>query len=97
MQELILGLPPMGKNDAFSPPMLDIWVDGTSTQPDYTPFVGVPVDVGFDVNPANAPMALESSRCDFSEPDGCEGLGRIVWKAVRGDVEPPPYARGIDR
>ncbi len=95
--ELILGLPPMGKNDAFAPPMLDIWVDGTSTQPDYTPFVGVPVDVGFDVNPANAPMALESSRCDFSEPDGCEGLGRIVWKAVRGDVEPPPYARGIDR
>ena len=91
--ELILDLPPMGKNDAHAPPMLDIW----GVQPDYTPFAGVPVDVPFAINAADAPLAALSAQCDFEQADSCEGLGRILWTAMRGDEPPPPYARGIDR
>ena len=95
--ELILGLPPMGKNDAYAPPMLDIWVDGTNEKPDYTPFVGVPVDVPEDeFNPKGNPIEALTAHCTFDEVDGCPGLGRALWKAMRGEEEPPPYARGID-
>jgi len=95
--EMILGLPPIGKNDAMAAPMLDIWIDGETGQPDYTPFDGVPVDVPFELNPADHPLAHALDHCDFSELDGCEGLGSVLWKMMKGDVEPPPYARGIDR
>lgn len=94
--ELILGLPPLGKNDAMASPMLDIWVDGNNTQPDYTPFLGVPVDVPLELNPENHPLAHALDHCDFSELDGCTGLGSVLWKMMKGDVEPPPYAKGID-
>ncbi|MBP7125534.1 bifunctional YncE family protein/alkaline phosphatase family protein [Myxococcota bacterium] len=95
--ELILGLPPMGKNDAYAPPILDIWVDGTSEPIDTTPFLELPVDVPYEVNGAEALMAAESEACDFRVVDSCPGLGRILWKAMRGNVEPPPYAKGIDK
>jgi hypothetical protein len=95
---MILGLPAMGKNDAYAPAMLDVWVDGETVQPDYSPFVGVPVDVPDDeVNPKGNAIEALTADCDFDEVDGCPGLGRALWKAMRGDSEPPPYARGIDQ
>jgi len=87
----------MGKNDAYAPPILDIWVDGTSEPIDTTPFLELPVDVPYEVNGAEALMAAESEACDFRVVDSCPGLGRILWKAMRGNVEPPPYAKGIDK
>lgn len=95
--EMILGVPPMGRNDALAAPMLDIWVDGETVPPDYTPFVGVPVDVPDAVNPASGPLANAVDHCDFERIDACPGLGRVLWKMRWGDVEPPPYAKGIDR
>jgi hypothetical protein len=95
--ELILGLPPMGKNDAYAPAMLDIWADGVAVQPDYTPFASVPVDVPYEVNPGDTLVARLSEECDMKDVDGCEGMARILWLAMRGDEEPPTYARGIDR
>jgi YVTN family beta-propeller protein len=94
--EMILGLPAMGKNDAYAPAMTDVWVDGEAVAPDYTPYESVVVDVPNAINGVDAVMAAESALCG-DEVDGCEGLGRILWRVMKGDVEPPPYARGIDR
>lgn len=94
--EMILGLPPMGKNDAYAPPMTDVWVDGEVEPPDYRTFDPVEVDVPDEINGANAVMAAESAACG-DDIDECEGMGRILWRVMRGNVEPPPYARGIDR
>jgi len=95
--EMILGVPPLGRNDAYAAPMADVWVDGEAIPPDYTPFVGVPVNVVDAVNPKEGPLAHALDHCDDDEIDGCEGLGRVLWKMRKGDLEPPPYAKGIDR
>ncbi len=95
--ELILGLPPMGRNDALAAPMVDIWVDGEAVPPDYAPFEGVPVNVPEGVNPEDGPLANAVDHCDFERIDECPGLGRVLWKMRKGDVEPPPYAKWIDR
>jgi YVTN family beta-propeller protein len=94
--ELILGLPPMGKNDAYAPPMVDIWVDGEAQAPDMTPYDAVPVDVPYEVNPVGAPMQAESAGCGDRGLDGCPGLGTILWRVMKGDVPMPPQARFID-
>lgn len=95
--EQILGLPPMGKNDAYAPAMLDIWADGVAVPPDYTPFESVPVDVPYEVNPGDTLVAKLAEACDMKDVDGCEGMSRMLWLIMRGDEEPPAYARGIDR
>lgn len=95
--EMILGVPPMGRNDALAAPMLDIWVDGEAVPPDYAPFEGVPVNVPDAVNPDKGPLANAVDHCDFERIDECPGLGRVLWKMRKGDVEPPPYAKGMDR
>ncbi len=94
--EMILGVPPMGRNDALAAPMVDIWVDGEEVPPDFTPFEGVPVDVPDGVNPKDGPLAGAVDHCDFERIDECPGLGRVLWKMRKGDVEPPPYAKWID-
>jgi hypothetical protein len=95
--ELILGLPPMGKNDAYAPPIIDIWADGDSVAPDYTPYEALPVDVPYEVTPeASRATQLVADDCG-EEVDGCEGLSAAIWKVMRGSEPPPPYARGIDR
>lgn len=91
--ELILGVPPMGKNDALAPPMLDIW----SNEPELTPYEAVPVDVPWRMNPKNLALSDMAERCDFTGPDRCEGLGKMLWVYMKGNVQPPPYAKGIDR
>lgn len=94
--EMILGVPPMGRNDAMAAPMLDIWVDGETIPPDYTPFEAVPVNVPDAVNPEKGPLSTAVDHCDFERIDRCPGLGRVLWKMKKGDVEPPPYAKWID-
>lgn len=94
--ELILGLPPMGKNDAYAPPMVDIWVDGEVQAPDMTPYDAVPVDVPYEVNPVGAPMQAESAGCGDRGLDGCPGLGTVLWRVMKGDVPRPPQAKFID-
>lgn len=95
--EMILGVPPMGRNDALAAPMADIWVDGEVMQPDFTPFVGVPVNVPDRVNPSTGSLANAVDHCNFDTIDACPGLGKVLWRMMKGDIEPPPYAKGIDR
>ncbi|MBM4388230.1 MAG: phosphoesterase, partial [Deltaproteobacteria bacterium] len=95
---MILGIPPMNKNDALAAPMADIFVKGTpEDKPDFTPYEAIPVDIPEELNTESSPMASESAKLDFNRPDGVEGLGYILWRAKKGDAEPPPYAKGIDR
>ena len=94
--EMLLGLPPMNKNTALAAPMYDIFRD-PSEGPDLRTFEAAPLAVPHALNPADAPMAAESMALDFEAVDGAEGLGRILWRAIKGDVAPPPYAKGIDR
>lgn len=94
--QLILGLPPMGKNDAYAPPMVDIWVDGEVQAPDMTPYLAVPVDVPYEVNPVGAPMQAESEGCGDRGLDGCPGLGTILWRVMKGNVPRPAQAKFID-
>jgi hypothetical protein len=42
-------------------------------------------------------MALESEKYDFADVDEAPGLGEIIWRIQKGDVEPPPYAKWTDR
>ena len=94
--EMILGLPPMNKNDAGAAPMYDIFRD-TADGPALTSFDLRPLGVLPDVNGIDAPMAAESMALDWESVDGVPGLGLILWRARKGDVDPPPYAVGIDR
>jgi len=95
--EMLLGLPPMNKNTALAAPMHDIF--RTPEQgPDLRPFEAAPLAIPHRLNPEDAPMAAESVALGLGDGvDGAAGLGYILWRAIKGDVEPPPYAKGIDR
>jgi DNA-binding beta-propeller fold protein YncE len=83
--ELIIGVGPMNLNDAHAAPLYELF----TTQPDYTPYTYVPRKTPVAYNGADAPMAAESAKIDFSRPDQAD-LTRILWKAVHGrDAEPP--------
>ncbi|HEY2744078.1 MAG TPA: hypothetical protein VGL86_05630, partial [Polyangia bacterium] len=82
---LLLGLDPINQRDGNAPAMFDVF----STKPDMSTYTFIPRKIANDVNPADAPLADESKRIDFSRPDTAP-LGRILWKAVKGrDAEPP--------
>jgi hypothetical protein len=60
-----------------------------SPTPDMTPYTFIASKIPAATNPADAPLAEESAKIDFSKPDTAP-LGRILWKAVHGrDAEPP--------
>lgn len=83
--EFLLHLPPMNLFDGHAAAMYDIF----TTTPDYTPYTARPRAVPIAKNSADAPLAEESSRIDFSRFDAAP-LGRILWKATHGkDAEPP--------
>ncbi|MBU0551066.1 bifunctional YncE family protein/alkaline phosphatase family protein [Myxococcota bacterium] len=94
--ELILGLPPMNKNDAAAAPMHDLFIDPASG-PDLRPFEALPLAVAPAINAKDGPMAAESEALDWSGVDGVDGLGYILWRMRKGQAEPPPYAKGVDR
>jgi YVTN family beta-propeller protein len=85
--ERILGLSPMNAFDANAPAIYDAF----TTTPDFTPYTYVPRKVAPATNAVDAPLAEESSRIDFGEPDGAP-LDRILWKAVHGRDAEPPWA-----
>ena len=95
--EQILGLPPMNQFDASATPMSECFTD----RPDFTPFTAVPNHIPLDqMNPA--PQAIHdpvlrrdaevSAKLNFREVDKApeDVLNRILWRAMRGTVEPYP-------
>jgi len=95
--EMLLRLPPMHRNDAFAPPMYDIFVTGDGDDlPDSEAFDHIARLIPFDVNPAEGLWAEASEKLDLSTPDAAPGLGYIIWRMMKGDQEPPPYAKWKD-
>src|SRR6185295_3744576 len=80
----ILGLPPLGRQDATAAPLWDLFTE----TPDYTPYTRLPRTVPEEVNPPNAFGAEISAQMDFRGPDRNPGLGRLLdlhrlWKLGR--------------
>lgn len=93
--EMILGLPPLNKNDALASPMYDIFRT-PEEGPDLRPFDALPLAVPPETTPAGSPRARLSEHLDFDQVDGIPGLGEVLWRARKGNIEPPAYAKGID-
>ena len=90
--ELILGIGPMNIYDAHAAAMYDLF----TTTPDETPYTFIPRKIPVAKNAADAPLAEESARVDWSKPDQA-ALGRILWKAVKGRNAEPPWREGRAR
>ena len=95
--EMLLRLPPMHKNDAFASPMFDIFLSGEGDDlPDAAPFDAIARLIPEEVNPEAGEWAEWSERIDPTRPDGTDGLGYVIWRMMKGDEEPPPYAKWKD-
>jgi YVTN family beta-propeller protein len=95
---MLLRVPPMHKNDAFAPPMYDIFRSGKEGDvADPTPYELLPRLIPVEINQKGARMSAESELLDLSEPDSAPGMGYILWRIMRGDENPPPYAKWSDR
>lgn len=93
--EKMLGLDPMNKFDANTPPMAACFTD----KPDFTPFKAVPnrTKIG-DMNPPRTALAPSeqkwydlSASLDWSEMDAADfnTLNRILWHNLHGDKPYP--------
>lgn len=77
----ILGVPPLGREDAAAAPLWDLF----TTEPDYTPWTRLPRTYPEEINPATALGAARSARMDFRSADRNPDLGDVLdvyrrWK-----------------
>jgi DNA-binding beta-propeller fold protein YncE len=87
--ELVLGVAPMNLNDGHAAAMYELF----TTVPDFSPFTYVPRKTPISYNAADAPLAEEAKKVDWSQPDTAD-LSRMLWKSVKGrDSEPPGWGR----
>jgi len=80
----ILGLPPLGREDAAAAPLWDLFTD----EPDFTAWDRLPRTYPEDINPPDAFGAALSARMDFRSADRNPQLGRLLelyrsWKLGR--------------
>ncbi len=90
--ELLFGIPHFNRNTEKALPFFDIFTD----KPDLSSYSYIERKVPVQYVPEDHPLA-EMSREIFRDIDDAPGLGFILWKGIKGDVTPPPYAVGIDR
>ncbi len=86
--ELILGLPPMNREDALATPVYDAF----TMKPDYTPYDALPRSVADTTNGAGAAGAAWSALMDFRGPDRNPDLRDVLWWAMKGS---PPKGSHI--
>jgi Phosphoesterase family len=88
--ELILGMEPLGLNDAVAEPMYDAFTPTAENAAPYTAIV--PKQDRLAVNASNAADARLSASLDFSKPDQVPQwlFDRILWHAVYGENSSPP-------
>jgi len=94
--ELMLGIGPMNRFDALTPPLTDCFTD----TPDLSTYDSVPNRVALDVmNPGPASLqgqqllwAKKSMALDWSAPDRADYriLNRVIWHSVCGTNTPYP-------
>ncbi|MGI5229516.1 beta-propeller fold lactonase family protein [Actinoallomurus sp. CA-142502] len=95
--ELLDGIGPLTQFDAMATPM----TAGFTGRPNTVPFDAItPKQSLTEKNGANAPMAAESRRMDFSSADRApeQQLNQAIWESVKGagSVMPPPIQHGPD-
>ena len=88
--ELILGMEPLGLNDAVAEPMYGAFTSTAQNSAAYTAIV--PKQDRLAVNPANGADAQLSASLDFTKLDQVPQrvLDRILWHAVHGENSTPP-------
>jgi len=87
--ELILGLKPLGLNDAVATPMYDAF----TSKPDLSTYTAIQPEYAIDtVNPATAADAKLSQALPWSTPDAVPQAisDRILWESVYGAKSHPP-------
>jgi DNA-binding beta-propeller fold protein YncE len=85
--EMVLGLPPMNNNDAFSSAMTPEF-SGSGDQPPFTvDYVNRDNGLIYTANKKTAPGAKESMKMDFRHADRADSrkLNVILWKDAMGD------------
>jgi DNA-binding beta-propeller fold protein YncE len=85
--EMVLGLPPMNNNDAFSSAMTPEF-SGAGDQPPFTvDYVNRDNGLIYTANKKTAPGAKESMKMDFRHADRADSrkLNVILWKDAMGD------------
>ena len=90
--ELIVGMDPLGLDDAVAEPMYGAFTPTAQNSAPYS--VIVPKQDRLAVNPANGPDAALSARLDFHQLDQVPQriLDRILWHSVYGEDSTPPPA-----
>lgn len=89
--EMVLGLPPMNNNDAFSSAMTPEFT-GSGDQPPFTAdYVNRDNGLIYTANKKTAPGAKESMKMDFRHADRADSrkLNVILWKDAMGDKPVP--------
>ena len=87
---LLLGVAAINQRDGNAPAMYDVFAPKADTEA----YTFIPRKVPMAVNAADAPMAEESKRIDFTRPDSAP-LGRILWKAMKGKSAEPPWGTEV--
>jgi len=91
--ELLTGVQPLTQFDAAAIPMLNAFRGKPSNRP-YSAIT--PRQSLTETNGANAPLAAESAKMDFSEADRAneQQLNQAIWQSVKGKGNAMPTGRG---
>jgi DNA-binding beta-propeller fold protein YncE len=90
--EALLGLPPMNNNDAWAPPMVELFSGPPIQQPFTADDRNLKSGLLYQTNVLKAPGAKASAHMDFSHADAVDTakLNRILWRERKGDRPMPP-------
>lgn len=95
--ELIIGMKPLGLNDALATPMYDVFAP---TRVNPAPVSAEPANVNLlEMNSPASPDSEWSTKLDLSRPDRVsqDKLDAILWHSVYGaDSTPPPPGPGAE-
>ncbi|MEV7239429.1 glutaminyl-peptide cyclotransferase [Streptomyces sp. NPDC051020] len=92
--ELLAGIGPLTQYDAAATPMTESFTD----KPDFEPFTATTPSQSLDqLNPANAPMAAQSAKMNFSDVDQVpeDISNEAIWKSVKGADSTMPAPRNF--
>ncbi len=90
--ELILGIPPMSRYDQLAAPLYDAF----TMKADYSTYTHIPSQIPFSIVPEGAPGSEESKKMNFDKPDQAPGLGKVLWKYVKGEEPFPSHIATMD-
>ncbi len=89
--EMVLGLPPMNNNDAFTSVMSPEFSGPGDQQPFTANYMNRDNGLIYTANKQNAPGAKESAKMDFTHADRADSskLNVILWKDAMGSKPVP--------